>query len=273
MKLNVLKNIHSFGLYSLFLLGGFGLFGVAEGVFSQKNPKTSYEASFLWFNFEKEPITHYTFTGSKYLLTDEIKKGFYDGVPQQLKYLRKRDVKIAKPLKSSAKSLGINVSWSRQGYNWIDIHLAKSHPLYDKPFPGKAKRLDLWVWGANYDYMLYVTLENVDGFTYDLLVGNLKFYGWKKMSVDIPPRLMVKKRHLAKEVNGLRFRRFRVYSSPLERVDRYSLFIDYVRIHTDLMGVYYDGVDLERLFFDDDAEVPDQNDEDNEEKTPNNKEN
>ena len=202
-------------------------------------PKTSqYNTTLIWFNFESDE--RFEVKGSKHYLADRLKMGMYNGIPIPLKY--NRDLK-------SKKSLGINVSWSQKGFNWIDIVPAKDHPLYNKVFPGILKSIDLWIWGANYDYMLYITLENEHGFAYDLLVGSLAFTGWKKLHLKVPPTLIVRRTQLASEMGALKFRRFRVYTGRLARVDRFSLFIDYMRINTDLYGGYYDGVDLERVFF------------------------
>ena len=205
---------------------------------AQENEQKEYEKTIVWYSFEENE--KFEVKGSKYFLEKELKAGYYDGIPKPLKYV---------PGENSEKSFGVNASWSRQGHNWFDILPLEGSPNYKKAFPGKLKALDLWVWGANYNYDLYVTLENEAGYAYDFKISNLRYFGWKHIKVNIPAAVALQKTYIAKEQGGLLFRRFRVYSGKDERVDYFSIFLDYFRIFTDLYDGKFDGIEMQNVFF------------------------
>lgn len=142
---------------------------------------------------------------------------------------------------TSTNSLGVQVSFFRKAYNFFDLI-----PSQQKSIPGKVKSIDVWVWGGNYDYTMEVLLSDYMGYTHALSFGSLKFMGWRNLSVLIPSNIPQTELH-APRVKGLKFLSFRFWSSPQERNDRFTVFLDYCKVVTDIFREVYDGADVETI--------------------------
>ena len=199
-----------------------------------------YHVSKIWFGFETEP---FEVKGSKYIIADRLKGDYIESVPRALSYMGEEEDKA-----NQTKSFGVSASWSRKGYNWVDVIPAANNPQYLKPFPGRIKSIDMWVWGANYNYELYLSLENSDKYAYNLRMGDLRFVGWKSLSLQVPATIMSygNQRYIPRK-DGLTLKRIRIYTQPTERVDRFNVFFDNMRIITDTFGGEFDGIEIERL--------------------------
>jgi len=149
------------------------------------------------------------------------------------------------------KSFGIWGKFDRRGYNWVDIYpvqpdsggVGEYPEPFEIPIPGRIRSLDMWVWGSNLNYTLEAYFRDYNGVIYAIDMGSLAFRGWKNLSVQVPTRIPQEKRilpHLA----SLSFVKFRIWTSPLERVDNFYVYFNQFKILTDTFEMYFDGDEL-----------------------------
>lgn len=131
--------------------------------------------------------------------------------------------------------MGVRSAFNRKGYNRISIY-----PQEEIIIPGRAKKIDVWVWGANYYYNLEVHIRDYRGIVHVLPLGSLHFIGWRNMSVDIPKQIPQIMRYLPME-KPLAFVRFVIWTQPTERVDDYIIYFDHLKVLTDMYKERFDG--------------------------------
>jgi len=186
---------------------------------------TTYEL----YQFEEEG--QFKVELSKFGVKDKLIAKLYDVFPEGLGNIGK-----------STKSLGITASFTRKSYNYLDIIPTKP-PV---PIRGKVKTLDVWVWGGNFNYNMHMYLKDYRGYVHDLFMGNLKFFGWRNLSVVIPKTIPQGEPYVP-VTKGLRFVKFRIWADPRERVDRFHVFLDYFKVVTDVYRQKYDGDNIEKI--------------------------
>ena len=219
-------------LSSLFLMGQY---------FNTVNPRVTHIVSKIWFNFEGDAEEgNFDIKYSKFGVTNEkkiLKEGIYfEETPHGLGYSGG----------DSKKSMLIKGAFTRKGYNYIDVIPQKPQA----PFPGSMRSFDMWVWGGNFNYILEAHLESYRGFLYRLPMGNLRYYGWRNLTLRIPNTIRRDEQYAPRK-KALTFRKFRLYASPQERTDRFHTFFDYAKIVTDMYQEQYDGWELEKLIAED----------------------
>ena len=158
------------------------------------------------------------------------------------------------------KSLGVWGKFDRRGYNWIDVFPALTKSEEDEenaedeeedegpepfeiPIPGRLRYLDMWVWGSNLNYYLEAYFRDHQGVVYNLYMGSLAFQGWKNLRVQIPTNIPQTKRVLPR-LAGLTFVKFRIWTTPVERVDNFYVYFDQMKVLTDTFESLFDGDDL-----------------------------
>jgi hypothetical protein len=131
--------------------------------------------------------------------------------------------------------MGLKAAFTRKGYNSISIY-----PENELLVPGRAKKIDVWVWGANYSYDLEVHLRDYRGIVHRLSLGSLHFIGWRNLSVDIPSYIPQTIRYLPME-KPLSLVKLMIWTEPTERVDSYIIYFDNLKVLTDMYTQRYDG--------------------------------
>lgn len=150
--------------------------------------------------------------------------------------------------KENLKVIGIHGKFDRKGHNFIEIIPATT--LSDEEWdynplqiPGRVKYLDLWVWGANYDFTLEVHIRDWQGIPYVLQIGSLAFKGWKNLFIEIPhaiPQADIK----VPSYKQLEITKFVIWTNPNERVADFYVYLDHIKVLTDLHETQFDGIDL-----------------------------
>lgn len=198
--------------------------------------KMTHIVSILWFNFEED--NQFDIVGSKFLNEEKTATKTYEQVPEGLGDSRSE----------STRSLGIRTAFNRKGYNWLDIipRDGAEGPENQGNFPGLVRSMDLWVWGGSFLYNMELVLQDYKGYEHNLPMGNLDYFGWANKNTAISPTIPQDEPYAPRR-KGLIFRKFRVYSTPEERVDRFHIFIDYFKIVTDAYRDQYDGYELEKI--------------------------
>ena len=145
------------------------------------------------------------------------------------------------------KSLGINGRFDRQGNNWIDIYPVQGEgdeaKAFEIPVPGRLRYLDLWVWGANLNYWMEAYFRDFQGAVHRIPLGSLAYQGWRNLRAHIPNHIHQSKRilpHLAQ----LKFLKFRIWTSPIENVSNFYIYLNQFKIVSDTFESYFDGDEL-----------------------------
>ena len=143
------------------------------------------------------------------------------------------------------KSLGIWGRFDRRGYNWIDLYpvSGENDDPFEIPIPGRVSYFDAWIWGSNLNFYVEIYLRDYQGRVHTINLGNIAYTGWKNLRVSIPNNIPQSKRvlpHLA----GLSFVKFRIWTTPLERVDNFYIYFDHFKVLTDTFESLYDGDEL-----------------------------
>ncbi|MDR1949671.1 MAG: flagellar filament outer layer protein FlaA [Spirochaetaceae bacterium] len=146
------------------------------------------------------------------------------------------------------KSLGIWGKFDRRGYNWIDVYPVASGGGEDAapaeiPIPGRAKYLDLWVWGSNLNYYIEGYIRDHLGVVHTLNMGNIGYQGWKNLRAAVPNNVPQVKRILPR-LAPLTFVKFRIWTQPVEQVANFYIYFDQLKVITDTFESIYDGDEL-----------------------------
>jgi hypothetical protein len=245
MKLKIQVNL-AFILLLLFLF--------MFNVFSDDRT-VSYE-SYVFESFDDDPLSRWIVRGSKNSDEGYPKIAKANIWPQALWGKNPTNA-------TNLNVLGIKAKFTTQGYNYIEIVPAIEAPsdaslqdiIYTDaagkkwshnplPFKGRAKSFDIWVWGSNYNYYLEVFLEDHNGSVYRLPLGDLNFIGWQNMSTEIPPSIPQSEKYIP-SIRKLKLIKLMLWTRPGEKVNEFYVYLDQIKILTDLFESRFDGDELE----------------------------
>jgi hypothetical protein len=118
------------------------------------------------------------------------------------------------------KSLGIQGSFDRQGYNWIDVYptldQGDGNPV-EIPLLGRTRVIDMWVWGSNLNYALEAYIRDDNGVIHNIPMGSLKYTGWKDLRVSVPADIPQVRNTIPRTTHGTTFVKFRIWTDPTEK--------------------------------------------------------
>ena len=126
--------------------------------------------------------------------------------------------------------LGVKVDFYHRGVISFSVH-----PTAPIPVPGVSKTISVWVAGRNFNHTLKVLIEDYFGNDMELTVGKLTFMGWKKLTVAIPPSIIQTDYHFTYK-DGIKIIGFRIDCDLMEAMGTYYLYLDDIRVVTDLFG-------------------------------------
>lgn len=142
--------------------------------------------------------------------------------------------------KSEKTVMGVKGCFDVKGYNWIVLEPKK--PVVSK---GITRAIDLWVWGSGYDYDLYLVIKNYQGYYYSMFMGNLKYYGWKNLRVEIPNYVKQYTKYVPR-VKPIQVVRMKLIANPSEKSDDFYAYFDYMQAQTDIYEERYNGDGLNK---------------------------
>lgn len=216
----------------------------------------NYE-TYIVDNFDNPDDAEWTWiaAGSKFVTTGYPVLKYFDGMPNAIRVMQSNP-------EGQYKFLGLEFKFDRKGDNWVDIVPTKKGEgdkvvPFEIPFKGRIDRLDLWVWGANYDYSLEILLRDCNGRVHTLPIGMVNFEGWKNMSVTVPSNIPQASPYL-NGVQHMSMVAFRLRTMPTERVDNFHIFFDQFKALTDTYMDSYDGFELVGAKFKDESENKEQ---------------
>ena len=148
------------------------------------------------------------------------------------------------------RSLGIQGAFDRKGFNYLEIFPIEEKADKDGkpiessiPIPGRAKNIDLWVWGSNYNYYVELQLRDYRGLVHVVRLGDLNFRGWKNMRVEIPPYIPQDVTYSPSR-KGLELVKIVMWTRPEEAVNNFFVYFDHIKVLTDMFEQPYDGSGL-----------------------------
>ena len=193
-------------------------------------------------NFDTDAPWQWSAQGSRMCTTGYpiVKK--FEGIPNSLVPLQKPDVK--------AMVLGMKTKFNRKGDNWVEIYPTKDGKPFEYEFVGTVKQIDVWVWGANYNYTLEMMVRDGNGRVYVLPVTDLNYKGWKECIVTIPTSILQHSTLRSGRPN-MSFVGFRVRSGADAPVDDFVIYFDNLLYATNTLDSIYDGYTLQRQDFGD----------------------
>ena len=218
---------------------GIALFFTAALVRGDESTQTIASRSLATFD---DPATadNWIVQGSKYATKDFPQMQLVHAWPEAL-YGRNKTSK-------TLLALGVHGKFDRKSYNFIEIIPAakdssgKLQP-HGIPIPGRVKTIDMWVWGANFNYTLDVHLRDYRGIDHVLHMGSLLYAGWKDLSVTISGAIPQSRQYIPRYA-GLELTKLVIWTAPDEKVDDFYFFIDEINCITDLFETRFDGEDL-----------------------------
>ena len=149
------------------------------------------------------------------------------------------------------RSLGLWGSFDRRGFNWIDLFPivpgsgdnGQTPVPFEIPIPGQIRYMDMWVWGSNHNFYIEAYFRDHRGIVHSIFLGDLAFAGWRNLSLRIPNHIPQTRRTLP-SFAGLHFVKFRIWTTPVERVDNFFIYFNQLKILTDVFSDLFDGDDL-----------------------------
>jgi hypothetical protein len=141
------------------------------------------------------------------------------------------------------KSFGIHGRFDRRGYNWIDLYPVNEDQPFEIPIPGRARYLDMWVWGSNLNYYIEAYVRDHLGIVHRIHVGNLNYVGWRNLRANIPINIPQSKRILP-ALASLKFVKFRIWTQPEEYVSNFYIYFNQFKVLTATFESLYDGDEL-----------------------------
>jgi len=201
---------------------------------------TTNYASKIIENFDNPDAQQWIVRGSKFSTKGYPQMTYASAWPEALFGRNKQNKDL--------KCLGIHGKFDRQAYNYIEIIPAAKNDkgeLVPKAIdlPGRVKAIDLWAWGSNYDYSLEVHLRDYQGIEHTLQLGSLQYAGWKNLHTRVPSSIPQARRYLPKRRN-LQITELVLWTRPEEKVSNFYLYIDQIKILTDLFESRFDGDNL-----------------------------
>jgi hypothetical protein len=181
--------------------------------------------------------TEWLVRGSKFVTEGFPKKAYAEAWPEALYGANRENREL--------EVLGAHFRFNKQGYNYIEfIPVTENdqgemvpNPL---PIPGRARQLDLWVWGSDFDYYLEAHLEDHRGMVHTLKLGNLDFVGWRNLRIGIPGYIPQSADHVP-YLKGLRLVKLVLWTKPTESVQDCYVYLDQIKVLTDMFIDRFDG--------------------------------
>ncbi len=184
--------------------------------------------------------TEWVVRGSKFVSEGFPRQTYAPAWPEALHGVNREEIDY--------QVLGVNARFDRQGYNYLEfipIQEDDSGEIVVNPIeiPGRVKYLDMWVWGSQFDFYVDVHIEDYTGVVWTLNLGDINFTGWRNLRVNIPHYIPQSETYIP-YLKSLKLVKLVLWTRPAERVADFYVYIDQIKVLTDLFESTFDGGDL-----------------------------
>jgi len=194
--------------------------------------------SIILDDFDTPQENNWIVVGSKFATPGFPKVAFPTAWPEALHGANREGIDY--------RVLGIWGKFDRQGFNYIEVIpdiRDEEGNFTGIPIPGIVQMLDLWVWGSMHDFYMEVHLMDQRGFIHVLDLGTIMHTGWQNLRVSIPGRISQGRRQVP-HAAPLSLMKFVIWTRPWERVDNFYVYLDQIKVLTDMFVTRFDGDDL-----------------------------
>lgn len=157
---------------------------------------------------------------------------------------------MGRPESDPPSVFGVQGSFTRKGYNYIEIFPIEDETGPDGevvprtiPLPGRPIAIDLWAWGSNFRYYLEVQVRDHRGIVHAIPMGHLNFGGWQNLHVDIPNHIPRAVRYVPQR-RALELVKLVLWTTPEEAVDGFYFYVDQIKVLSDMFETRFDGEGL-----------------------------
>jgi hypothetical protein len=147
--------------------------------------------------------------------------------------------------------LGTKAAFDRTGYHYLEFFpVAENQSGELEPvtlsLPGRVREIELWAWGANFDYYLEMHIRDYWGRVYVLHLGDLRYVGWRNLKASIPIYIPQAGGHITDGgfAKQLELVKIVLWTRPSESVSGFSFYLDQIKVLTDTYVTRFDGDDL-----------------------------
>lgn len=124
--------------------------------------------------------------------------------------------------------IGVKVDFTNRGISPLRISTIKPINL-----PGVVKTIQIWIAGRGYKDKLNVILQDKNGKTYKIFMGEMNYQGWKRLTAAIPDNIEQLDNYTG-DFEGLKFIGFEVDFDYLHAKGTRYIYMDDLRATTDL---------------------------------------
>lgn len=215
---------------------------------AQQQATTNYQ-SIVIEDFDNPEESQWTVAASKFVAEGYPRMSYVRTFPEAL-YRRE-------PEGRELRALGLQAAFNRQGYNYVEfIPVRENEDGETVPrgieIPGRARHLDMWVWGSNFDFYMDVHIRDYRGMVHVLKLGDINYRGWRNLRITIPSWIPQDARYIAElragaftsDLRGLELVKIVLWTRPQERVNGFFMYLDEIKVETDLYREPFDGEDL-----------------------------
>lgn len=143
--------------------------------------------------------------------------------------------------KSQNISQEIFMNFSNPG---VDYQVIEPPPHERYFIKGRPIAFSIWVFGKGKKHTLYALFSNRVREKIPLKIGNLQFYGWKRLEVTIPVYVPHRNR-LNHNVYEFRFDGLKIMSNPNEQPGNFSFLCDLISVMIERTPVDYPGSQID----------------------------
>lgn len=216
------------------------LFGLlAASLAGQEQTPTNIQTQVIE-DFTGENGVRWTARGSNFIADGYPRAAYVATGPDALYTRRGND--------NERSSFGVNAAFNRTGFNYLQLVPVQENEDGEDvpvgiPIPGVAETIDMWVWGSNRNMYVDAHLRDYRGVDHVIRMGDIAFNGWRNLTAHIPSRIPQTASTLPR-FRELELTRLVVWTRPGTPVDDFYVYVDEIRVLTDLYESPFDGEEL-----------------------------